>query len=147
METLKITSNELAQMEELGRGACSTVYKYGTDLVIKMLNEKGIEMHNEKEFSNLIGIKNSTCVFPKSKVEMNGKFQGYTMDYVQGEELQNIIKQLDFPTLISAIQKVENDLQQLSKEKVVFQDLNQGGIMWDKERNCIKIIDTDFLKK
>ena len=83
METLKITSNELAQMEELGRGACSTVYKYGTDLVIKMLNEKGIEMHNEKEFSNLIGIKNSTCVFPKSKVEMNGKFQGYTMDYVQ----------------------------------------------------------------
>lgn len=147
METLKITSNELAQMEELGRGACSTVYKYGTDLVIKMLNEKGIEMHNEKEFSNLIGIKNSTCVFPKSKVEMNGKFQGYTMDYVQGEELQNIIKQLDFPTLISAIQKAENDLQQLSKEKVVFQDLNQGGIMWDKERNCIKIIDTDFFEK
>lgn len=147
METLKITSNELAQMEELGRGACSTVYKYGTDLVIKMLNEKGIEMHNEKEFSNLIGIKNPTCVFPKSKVEMNGKFQGYTMDYVQGEELHNVIKQLDFPTLISAIQKVENDLQQLSKEKVVFQDLNQGGIMWDKERNCIKIIDTDFFEK
>ena len=147
METLKITSNELAQMEELGRGACSTVYKYGTDLVIKMLNEKGIKMHNEKEFSNLIGIKNPTCVFPKSKVEMNGKFQGYTMEYVQGEELHNVIKQLDFPTLISAIQKVENDLQQLSKEKVVFQDLNQGGIMWDKERNCIKIIDTDFFEK
>ena len=147
METLKITSNELAQMEEIGRGACSTVYKYGTDLVIKMLNEKGIEMHNEKEFSNLIGIKNPTCVFPKSKVEMDGKFQGYTMDYVQGEELHNVIKQLDFPTLISAIQKVENDVQQLSKEKVVFQDLNQGGIMWDKERNCIKIIDTDFFEK
>ena len=147
METLKITSNELAQMEELGRGACSTVYKYGTDLVIKMLNEKGIEMHNEKEFSNLIGIKNSTCVFPKSKVEMNGKFQGYTMDYVQGEELHKVIKQLDFPTLISAIQKVEDDLKQLSTEKVVFQDLNQGGIMWNKEKNCIKIIDTDFFEK
>ena len=43
METLQMTSNELAQMEELGRGACSTVFKYGADLVIKMLNEKGID--------------------------------------------------------------------------------------------------------
>ena len=147
METLRITSNELAQMEELGRGACSTVYKYGADLVIKMLNEKGIELHNEDEFSNLFGIKNSTCVFPRSKVEIDGKFQGYTMDYVQGEELHKVIKQLDFPTLISAIQKVEDDLKQLSTEKVVFQDLNQGGIMWNKEKNCIKIIDTDFFEK
>lgn len=147
MKTLQMTSNELAQMEELGRGACSTVYKYGADLVIKMLNEKGIELHNEDEFSNLVGIENPTCVFPRNKVEIDGKFQGYTMDYVQGEELHKVIKQLDFPTLISAIQKVENDLQQLSAEKVVFQDLNQGGIMWDKEKNCIKIIDTDFFEK
>ena len=58
-----MNSNELAQMEELGRGACSTVYKYGTDLVIKMLNKKGIELHNEEEFSKLFGIKNSTCIF------------------------------------------------------------------------------------
>ena len=104
-------------------------------------------MHNEDEFSNLFGIKNSTCVFPRSKVEIDEKFQGYTMDYVQGEELHKVIKQLDFPTLISAIQKVEDDLKQLSTEKVVFQDLNQGGIMWNKEKNCIKIIDTDFFEK
>lgn len=147
METLQMTSNELAQMEELGRGACSTVYKYGADFVIKMLNEKGIELHNEDEFSNLVGIENSTCVFPRNKVEIDGKFQGYTMDYVQGAELHKVIKRLDIPTLIYAIQKVENDLQQLSTEKVVFQDLNQGGIMWDKEKNCIKIIDTDFFEK
>ena len=69
------------------------------------------------------------------------------MDYVQGEELHKVIKQLDFPTLISAIQKVENNLQQLSTEKVIFQDLNQGGIMWDKEKSCVKIIDTDFFEK
>ena len=147
METLQMTSNELAQMEELGRGACSTVYKYGADFVIKMLNEKGIELHNEDEFSNLVGIENSTCVFPRNKVEIDGKFQGYTMDYVQGKELHKVIKRIDIPTLIYAIQKVENDLQQLSTEKVVFQDLNQGGIMWDKEKNCIKIIDTDFFEK
>ena len=43
METIQITSSELSQMQELGRGACSIVYKYGTDFVIKALNEKGIE--------------------------------------------------------------------------------------------------------
>lgn len=147
METIQITSGELSQMQELGRGACSVVYKYGTDLVIKALNEKGIEMHNEDEFSNIIGIENSTCVFPKSSVEIDGSFKGYTMDYVQGVPLHEIIKKIDIPTLISAIKKVESDLEQLSTEKVLFQDLNQGGIMWDEAENRIKIIDTDFFEK
>lgn len=40
MQTILINSSELAQMQKLGRGACSTVYKYGADLVIKVLNEK-----------------------------------------------------------------------------------------------------------
>lgn len=147
METLQITSNELAQMQELGRGACSIVYKYGTDLVIKVLNEKGIELHNEEEFSGLVGIENSTCVFPKNRLAIDGNFKGYTMDYVQGVPLHEIIKKVDISTLISAIKKVENDLKQLSSEKVLFQDLNQGGIMWDESEDRIKIIDTDFFEK
>lgn len=147
METLQITSNELSQMQELGRGACSIVYKYDNDLVIKALNEKGIELHNEDEFSSIVGIENSTCVFPKNKVEIDGIFKGYTMDYVQGVPLHEIIKKIDIPTLISAIKKVESDLKQLSSEKVLFQDLNQGGIMWDEAENRIKIIDTDFFEK
>lgn len=147
METIQITSNELSQMQELGRGACSIVYKYGTDFVIKALNEKGIELHNEDEFSGIIGIENSTCVFPKDRVEIDGGFRGYTMDYVQGVPLHEIIKKIDIPTLISAIKKVESDLKQLSSDKVLFQDLNQGGIMWDEAENRIKIIDTDFFEK
>ena len=147
MEPLQLNSNELSQMHKLGRGACSIVYKYGPDLVIKVLNEKGIELHNEEEFSRLVGIENSTCVFPKNKVEIDGIFKGYTMDYVQGVPLHEIIKKIDIPTLISAIKKVENDLKQLSSEKVLFQDLNQGGIMWDEAENRIKIIDTDFFEK
>lgn len=147
METLQITSNKLAQMQELGRGACSVVYKYGADLVIKALNEKGIELHNEDEFSNIIGIENSTCVFPKNRVEIDGIFKGYIMDYIQGVPLHEVIKKMDIPTLISAIKEVENDLRQLSSENVLFKDLNQGGIMWDDKENKIKIIDTDFFER
>ena len=147
METINISSEELNEMEQLGRGACSTVYKYGTDLVIKVLNEKGIEMHNEDDFSSLIGIENETCVFPQNRVNIDGKFQAYTMEYVEGSELQNIIKKIEIPTLLSAIKKVEGDLGKLSTEKVLFQDLNQGGIMWDERKGCIKIIDTDFFER
>ena len=147
MQTIQISSGELAQMQKLGRGACSTVYKYGTDLVIKVLNEKGMELHNEDEFSNLIGIENSTCIFPKNRVEIDGAFQGYTMSYVQGEPLHECIKRIDLTTLLSAIKDVESDLIQLSSEKVLFQDLNQGGIMWDNVNGRIKIIDTDFFER
>ena len=80
MQTIHITSQETTQLQELGRGACSVVYKYGPDLVIKALNQKGIELHNEEEFSNLLGINNSTCVFPQNIVEIDGNFQGYTME-------------------------------------------------------------------
>lgn len=70
----------------------SIVYKYGADLVIKALNEKGMELHNKDEFSSIIGIENSTCVFPKNKVETDGNFKGYTMDYIQGVPLHEVIK-------------------------------------------------------
>lgn len=147
METIQITSDELSKMQELGRGACSIVYKYDNDLVIKVLNEKGIELHNEDEFSSIIGIENSTCVFPKNKVEIDGNFSGYTMEYVNGIPLYETIKGIDLQTFISAIKKVESDLKQLSSQKVLFQDLNQGGIMWDEAEHRIKIIDTDFFQR
>ena len=147
MQTIHITSQDITQLQELGRGACSVVYKYGPDLVIKALNQKGIELHNEEEFSNLIGINNSTCVFPQNMVEIDGNFQGYTMEYVQGVPLHEVIKKMNISTLIKSIRNVESDLKQLSQEKVLFQDLNQGGIMWDKGASRIKIIDTDFFEK
>lgn len=147
METININSEELNEMKQLGRGACSIVYKYGTDLVIKVLNEKGIQLHNEDEFSNLVGIENGTCIFPKNKVNIDGKFQAYTMEYVSDLQLQDIIKNMNISTLSTAIEKVEDDLKKLSTDKILFQDLNQGGIMWDEKKECIKIIDTDFFEK
>ncbi len=147
MEDLDISSEELKKMHQLGRGACSIVYQYDENLVIKALNEKGLEMHNEEEFSNLIGIENDTFIFPQSRVKIDGKFQAYTMEYVEGTKLDENIEQIQIQKLKLAIKKVENDLVKLASDKILIKDLNQGSIMWDAQKEDIKIIDTDFFEK
>ena len=36
MESLRLKSSDLEQLQNLGRGACATVYRYGENLVIKV---------------------------------------------------------------------------------------------------------------
>ena len=146
MESLRLKSSDLEQLQNLGRGACATVYRYGENLVIKVFNDKGMELHDNEGFSGLVGVENGTCVFPKCTIEIDQQFQGYAMQYIEGTELQKIIKELDFESLISAIKRVEDDLKLLSPDKIMFEDLNQGGIMWSNQ-DGIKIIDTDFFKR
>ena len=146
METMKLSSDEISKLQNLGRGACATVYRYDDNYVIKVFNEKGMELHDEESFSALVGVQNETCVFPESLVEVDGNFQGYAMQYIEGVELQNVAKELSFVKIIEAIKKVEEDLKTLASDKILFQDLNQGGIMWSNEGK-IKIIDTDFFHK
>lgn len=50
-EIIKINSEMLNKMQVLGRGACSVVYKYGDNQVIKALNENGMQLHNEEQFA------------------------------------------------------------------------------------------------
>ena len=54
--------------------------------------------------------------------------------------------EIDLDTLINAIKQAEQDIRSLAQDKVFFQDLNQGGIMWDEKNRRIRIIDTDFFE-
>ena len=141
-EIIKINSEKLNRMQVLGRGACSVVYKYGDNQVVKVLNESGMKLHNEEQFEQLLRINNDICAFPQNRVEIDGKFQGYTMEYVDGQQLQEKVEKIDLDTLIGAIKKAEQDIRDLAQDRV----LNQGGIMWDEKRDRIKIIDTDFFE-
>lgn len=145
-EIIKINSEMLNKMQVLGRGACSVVYKYGDNQVVKVLNESGMQLHNEEQFEQLLRINNDICAFPQNKVEIDGKFQGYTMEFVDGQQLQEKVGEINLDTLIGAIKKAEQDIRNLAQDKVFFQDLNQGGIMWEEKSDRIKIIDTDFFE-
>ena len=140
METMKLSSDEISKLQNLGNGACGTVYKYGNDLAIKILNNKGFEQYNEDTFSEIVGIENETCVFPKCKVEVDGRFQGYVMNYINGCLLWDVVRSIDLETLILALQKAEADIDKLTKDKIKLEDVNQGGLMWSKD-SSIQIID------
>ena len=145
-EKIKLNSEMLQEMQVLGRGACAIVYKYGENQVVKVLNESGMQMHNEDQFSKLLEIDSDICAFPQNRVEIDGHFQVYSMKFVEGERLLDTIEEIDIETLIGAIKKAEKEIRSLAKDKVFFNDLNQGGIMWEEKSSSIKIIDTDFFE-
>lgn len=134
---MEITQEFLSTLEKIGKGACADVYKDG-DKVLKILNEIGKSMTNLQETSKLVGIKNDTFVLPEQILTgIDGKVIGYVLELVEGQAFidDNIIKNTDFDALKGAIAKVEQDIQQLSANKVVCDDLNHKNIMWDyKER-------------
>lgn len=68
------------------------------------------------------------------------------MEFVDGQQLQEKVDEIDLDTLINAIKQAEQDIRSLAQDKVFFQDLNQGGIMWDEKNSRIRIIDTDFFE-
>ena len=146
METMNLSRDEISKLQKLGNGACGTVYKYGNDLAVKILNNKGFEQYNEDTFSEIVGIENETCVFPKCKVEVDGRFQGYVMNYINGCLLWDVVRSIDLETLILALQKAEADIEKLTKDKIKLEDVNQGGLMWSKDSG-IQIIDTDAFKR
>ena len=146
METMKLSSDEISKLPNLGGGACATVYKYSDELAVKVFKKQWMELHNEESFSEIFGIENETCVFPKCRIEIDGTFQGYAMQYIDGSMLDQVVKEIDLKTLTEAIRKAESDLKLLSADKIMFNDVNQGGLMWTKDGK-IKVIDTDFFLK
>ena len=134
---MKITPEFLSTLEKIGKGACADVYKYG-DKALKILNESGKTMTNLQETSKLVGTKNDTFVLPEQILTgVDGEVIGYVLELVDGQAFidDNIIKNVDFATLKDTIEKVEQDLQQLSANKIVCDDLNHKNIIWDsKER-------------
>lgn len=132
---MEITLEILNKLEKIGKGACADVYKYG-DKALKILNESGKAMVNLLETSKLEGIKNDTFILLEQILTgTDGKTIGYVLELVNGQAFidDNIIKNIDFDTLKRSIEKVEQDLQQLSTNKIICNDLNHKNIMWDSK--------------
>ena len=96
----------------------------------------------------LVGIKSNLCVFPNEILEDNdGNLLGYSMNFVPGRKMKDIIAMLPFEQLQSVIEKAEHDVREISKQGIMFDDMHDDNVMWNEESQKIQIIDTDFFKR
>lgn len=137
---------EIETYEKIGAGACANLYKKDK-LVYKILKENSKGLYRSGSLEKLAGIKSSLCVFPKKVLKApNGIDLGYTMDLVVGTKLKDIFQDISFEQLEQVLANAEIGINELSEQKIAFDDMHFDNMMWDEENKSIKIIDTDFFK-
>ena len=139
-------------IEELGKGGMGKVYKANdTDIkekvAIKLIkpeistDKKTIErFQNELKFARKIRHKNVCQMYDLNKAE--GSYY-ITMEYVEGENLKNMIRmsgQLGMATAISVAKQVCEGLTEAHKLGVIHRDLKPSNIMIDRE-GSVRIMD------
>jgi serine/threonine protein kinase/tetratricopeptide (TPR) repeat protein len=139
-------------IEELGKGGMGKVYKANdTDIkekvAIKLIkpeistDKKTIErFQNELKFARKIRHKNVCQMFDLNREE--GTYY-ITMEYVEGENLKNMIRmsgKLGIGTAISVAKQVCEGLVEAHKLGVVHRDLKPSNIMIDRE-GIVRIMD------
>jgi serine/threonine protein kinase/tetratricopeptide (TPR) repeat protein len=139
-------------IEELGKGGMGRVYKANdTDIkervAIKLIkpeistDKKTIErFQNEIKFARKIRHKNVCQMYDLNREE--GTYY-ITMEYVEGENLKNMIRmsgQLGIGTAISVAKQVCEGLVEAHKLGVVHRDLKPSNIMIDRE-GIVRIMD------
>ncbi len=139
-------------IEELGKGGMGRVYKANDidikdKVAIKLIkpeistDKKTIErFQNELKFARKIRHRNVCQMF-----DLNRDEETYyiTMEYVEGENLKNMIRmsgQLGIGTAISMAKQVCEGLNEAHKLGVIHRDLKPSNIMIDRE-GCVRIMD------
>lgn len=148
---ITISRDELEKIKsftKIGEGAYGRIYRNG-DIAYKIFKENEKDEYDDEYdheyqreiLDELSNIKNSICVFPNKLIkDENGKFIGYTMDYIKGKNIEDIIEDISFEKLEQIISNAMKEIEELSKEKIDFSDLQ---IMWEEQTESLKIIDTD----
>jgi hypothetical protein len=139
------TLDFLEGLEKIGSGACSDVYRYDDGNVLKVIKEAPLmAMYNIDELSQLVGIKNSVCIFPNKLLYLNGEFKGFYLEYTPGKKLMDIATDIEFETLFECIKKTEEGLMDLANQHIVFNDYNYGAVHFEEDKKRFRIVDTDF---
>lgn len=144
-----MSPERIEKLEKIGEGKCANIYRNG-NIVYKIFkkNSDSITFYSKEMLQQLVGLKSSLCIFPsKILYDNNDNLLGYSMDFVNGRKMKDIIAMLPFELLQAAITKAEYDVVELSKQNIMFNDIHDDNIMWNEETQSIQIIDTDFFRK
>ena len=126
----------------IGKGRWASVYKVG-DKAYKLLNTpNNFSFEHIKQF---LGKKRDIIVFPEDfiKDSRTDELIGYSMEYVKGVNVKEVIYNISIEDLNYLISKTEKKIKDISDEGILIQDLHAGNILWDTKNHKIRIVDID----
>ena len=140
MKSLYFNKKEIEKLETIGKGCEGKVVKLNEDTAIKLYNASKFNLHDFK-FTNL---NFRYIVLPKSKVYINTKFAGYTMNYINGKNLNNInLSKVSYKDLILYCNLIKEEIKILSDMLIPFKDLSLNNIIYN---NGFYIVDSFYNK-
>ena len=141
----------------IGYGDCGNCYLLDNGLVYKEFFSDALwNIKNMKDFFSMgsnLSIRDFTYLdsdlvaFPRTiiyKNEINDdNIMGYLYNYVNGDLFWDIYSSININDLISASKKLEMEILELAKKGVSLFDVNDGGVIYTKDKK-LKLIDTDL---
>lgn len=132
------------ELEYINKGSNATVYKLKINdepFALKLFNNNYHPGINH--YKKLLDLNIDSFIFPCKLSFFNNRFNGYLMNYCDGENLQSNKLNINIDEFIKYSNKLFNDVRVLSRLKYLIQDVNLSNTMFN---NGFKIIDTDFFQ-
>ena len=165
METIYYKADSEVFHALLGSGRFADVYYdkirkmaikiYGNHAEEYGLDDIRRDLNNEEKVAKLTFLEDYNVVIPKKKVYVEQEYLGIAMRAIRGYSLaqhmdKTIKTEKNIPTIplfsfLKAYRKLYRNVKELSKKHIELCDLNEGNIIWDKEKQELFIIDTQLI--
>lgn len=147
MDKINVKDINLSSLERLSQqGTKSTIYR-DNNRCIKMLDGFLDEEKDAlfKKFLEMDGIKIDGVLLPKELIVLDGKLEGYTMDYFKSSiplSDRFMVRHVDCRLLFDYVYKASKILREIHNSGIVCQDLSFENILVDINGN-VKYCDLD----
>lgn len=131
--------------QALGSGASGNCFLMQNK--VEVFKEFRAQIKYLSDLENLSIYKSDIFLFPQKYIflgsESEENFAGYVRKAAVGIEFDSIDESADFNTLVTALSLLEKEIQRLTFEGLLVDDLNQGNLFYS-EGSGFNVIDTDF---
>ena len=148
MKKIFLSNKAIKELEVIGMGAEGVIYKYnfeGNTVAIKIFNPdiftsnklKKIELVHSREIDKIV-------TKPQCLVCVDGKINGYSMEYDQNDQNLESLKTLTPSEKLEYLKKLRDIIETLHKHNIIIGDLKATNILVNEGN--IKICDIDNFK-
>lgn len=147
---MKISKREISLLNQIVEGGEGIIYEYQGDILKIYKNNVDLAAKERKVLTLIAKQLPQEVVAPKEAAyDNNGKFVGYLMPKVQGNELKSYVNKkflkannITTKDILEILDRLKNVVEELHKNDIYIGDLNDQNVLVDFQ-NRIYLIDCD----